>query len=123
MQATQNRTPGFAQGISLVLPVTMAVMAVSVLTSVVPLLEQHFAGMPHADYFVPVLMTVPALCILPFAPVSGWLADRYGRRTILLWSLLLYAVVGVLPAFLDSFAAILAARAGVGICESVVLTV
>jgi MFS family permease len=123
MQAPLNRTPGFAQGLALVLPVTMAVMAVSVLTSVVPLMEQHFSGMPHADYFVPVLMTVPALCILPFAPAAGWLADRYGRRKILLWALVLYAVVGVLPAFLDGFGAILTARAGVGICESVVLTV
>jgi DHA1 family bicyclomycin/chloramphenicol resistance-like MFS transporter len=43
--------------------------------------------------------------------IHGPLADRYGRRTVLLWSLGLYAVANVACALAGSFTLLLAARA------------
>jgi len=117
------RVPGFLQGAMLLLCVTMAVMGVIVLTPVIPAMEAHFRPVPYHQYLVPIMMTAPSLWILAFSPAAGWLADRCGRRPLMLWAMLLYAVVGTMPTYLDSIRWILLSRCGVGICESIVVTV
>jgi MFS family permease len=124
MQPQPARRPGFAQGIMLLLPITMAVMGISVLAPVVPLLLQQFRDVPNHEYLVQGgVLTMPAIWVLLFSPVAGWIADRFGRRRILIVSMVIYAFVGIAPAFLDNLYAIILSRVGVGICESVVLTV
>ncbi len=118
------RKAGFLQGIMLLLPITMAVMGISVLTPVVHLLLDEFKAVPHHDYMViGGILTMPAIWVLLFSPIAGWLADRFGRRNLLLASMVVYAFVGAAPAWLHDLYAIIAARIGVGICESIVLTV
>jgi len=119
-----RRKPGFLQGIMLLLPITMNVMGISVLTPVVHLLLDEFKSVPHHDYMIiGGVLTMPAIWVLLFSPVAGWLADRFGRRNLLLASMVVYAFVGIAPAFLNNLYAIIAARIGVGICESIVITV
>jgi len=118
------RKPGFLQGIMLLLPITMNVMGISVLTPVVHLMLNEFKAVPYHDYMViGGVLTMPAIWVLLFSPVAGWLADRFGRRNLLLVSMVVYAFVGVAPALLGDLYAIIAARIGVGICESIVITV
>src|ERR1700691_280902 len=122
--ATAGRTPGLLQGIMLLLPITMAVMGISVLTPVVPLLLEQFKNAPNHEYLViGGVLTMPAIWVLLFSPVAGWMADRFGRRNLLLAAMVVYAFVGVAPALLHDLYAIIAARIGVGICESIVITV
>jgi MFS family permease len=123
MQATP-RAPGFLQGIMLLLPITMAVMGVSVLTPVVPLLLRQFKDVPYHEYWViGGILTMPSIWVLTFSPVAGYLADRFGRRRLLITSMFIYAFVGAAPAFLDNIYAIIVSRVAVGICESIVMTV
>lgn len=123
MTVTQ-REPGLLQGIMLLLPITMAVMGISVLTPVVPLLLEKFHGVPYHDYWViGGILTMPAIWVLGFSPVAGWMADRLGRRTLLVSAMMVYAFVGTAPAFLDNLYAIVVSRIAVGICESIVMTV
>jgi MFS family permease len=118
-----TRQAGFLQGIMLLLPITMSVMGISLLTAVVPSMSQQFRAVPNSDYMVQLMLTMPAIWILLFSPVAGWLADRYGRRSILIWSMFIYAIVGVAPTRLDSIYLIIFSRCLVGICESIVMTV
>jgi MFS family permease len=118
------RKPGFLQGIMLLLPITMNVMGITVLTPVVHLLLDDFKAVPYHDYMIiGGVVTMPSIWVLLFSPVAGWLADRFGRRNLLLVSMVVYAFVGIAPAFLTNLYAIIAARVGVGICESIVITV
>jgi predicted MFS family arabinose efflux permease len=108
----------------LLLPITMAVMGVSLLITVVPLMNEYFKDIPHYDYLIQGgVMTMPAIWVVLFSPVAGWLADRFGRRSILMAAMIVYAGIGIAPAFLDNLYAIILTRVGVGICESVVMTV
>jgi len=119
-----QRKPGFLQGIMLLLPITMNVMGITVLTPVVHLLLDEFRSVPYHDYMVMGgIVTMPSIWVLLFSPVAGWLADRFGRRNLLLASMVVYALVGIAPAFLKDLYAIIASRIGVGICESIVITV
>ena len=121
---SSQRNPGLLQGIMLLLPITMAVMGISVLTPVVPLLLEQFKNAPNHEYLViGGVLTMPAIWVLLFSPVAGWMADRLGRRNLLVVSMIVYAFVGIAPAFLDNLYAIIVSRVGVGICESIVMTV
>jgi MFS family permease len=123
-ESSPARKPGFAQGIMLLLPITMAVMGISVLTPVVPLLLEQFKNVPNYQYLVQGgVLTMPAIWILLFSPAAGWIADRFGRRRILIVSMIVYAFVGTAPVILNSLYAIILSRVAVGICESTVLTV
>lgn len=48
------------------------------------------------------------------AAISGALADRYGRRSILFWTLLIFSIANGLSAFATTFAALCALRFAVG---------
>ena len=121
---TQPRTPGALQGVILLLPVTLAVMGIAVLVPVVPQLMAHFQSVPNYQYIIQGgVLTMPALCITLFSPLAGWLADRFGRRRILLASMLAYGLLGIAPTVLDNLFAIVGSRVGVGLCEAVVMTV
>jgi MFS family permease len=121
---TRQRTPGVLQGILLLLPITLAVMGISVLGPVVPLLLAQFKNAPYHEYLVMGgILTMPAIWVLLFSPVAGLMADRFGRRNLLVASMIVYGFVGVAPAFLDNVYAIIASRVAVGICESIVMTV
>jgi MFS family permease len=118
----QVRKAGTATGLSLALPVALSTMGAVLLAPIVPKLFEQFRDLPNANYWVPALLSVPALCIALFSPLVGALADRIGRRRLLMASMVLYTLFGVAPLFLDAFAAIFATRVGVGICEAVVMT-
>jgi MFS family permease len=118
------RKPGPLQGIMLLLPMTMAVMGVTVLTPIVPLLLAEFKDTPHHEYWVMGgILTMPSIWVMLFSPVAGWMADRFGRRNLLLAAMIVYAFVGTAPVFLQNLYAIVASRIAVGICESIVMTV
>lgn len=118
------RAPGVTQGVLLLLPCTLAVMGIVVLLPVLPALMAHYHAVPGHQYLIQGgVLTMPALCIALFSPLAGWVADRVGRRRLLLSSMVLYAFVGVAPTVLDTLPAIIASRVGVGLCEAVIMTV
>jgi predicted MFS family arabinose efflux permease len=107
----------------LLLPITMAVVGVSVFSATVPQMQAYFKYVPNGDYLVNFLQTMPGIWIVLFSPVAGLLADRYGRKRILVAAMIIYAIIGTSPFFLNNIYAILVTRCGVGICESVVMTI
>jgi len=108
-------------GIALMLPVALSVMGAVLLAPIMPRLFAQFQHVPNAGYWVPALLSVPALCIALAAPLIGILADHIGRRRLLMASMVVYSVFGVAPLILDDFVAIMATRVVVGICEAVVM--
>ena len=120
----RERTAGTAQGVILLLPVTLSVMGIAVIIPVLPQLMQQFAAVPNHQYLIQGgVLTMPALCATVFSPFAGWMSDRFGRRLLLLISMGAYAMFGAAPLLLDDLFAIIATRIGVGICEAIILTV
>src|SRR5512143_1342740 len=98
--ATAGREAGAAQGLPLIFLSLLPTMAIVSLVPNLPQLFAHFADVPHANLLVPMIITLPSLCIALFSPFAGAIADRWGRRRLLLVATLFYAVVGVLPVLL-----------------------
>lgn len=118
---TDRQNPGFMTGISLLLPITLSTMAIVLLAPILPQMLQEFSDIPGHEYWVPMILTVPALCVALLSPIAGMLGDWFGRRKLLLWSFVLYAVVGIAPVFLTDIVAILVSRIGVGIAEALIM--
>ncbi len=120
--SVRERRAGALQGVLLLLPITMPVMGIVVLSPALPSMQAHFHSVAGVEYWVPLALTVPALCIALLSPMAGAIVDRFGRRRTLLLALLLYAVVGMLPLVLESLGAIIASRVLLGAMEAAIVT-
>jgi len=117
-----SRKAGAGQGITLVTASFLPILAIVSLTTAVPTIIDHFAGHGNIALDVTMMVSAPGLAIALIAPFAGLLADRLGRRTLLVWATLFYGVVGVAPLFLTTLPAIIATRLLLGAAEAFILT-
>jgi MFS family permease len=110
------------RGITLIFVGLMPVLALAGLVPDLPQLFQQFASEPNRELLVPMIITVPSLCVALFSGFAGAIADRWGRRRLLLISLLAFSVLGTIPLLFSSLKAIIASRVIVGIAEAAILT-
>ncbi|WP_353228737.1 MFS transporter [Novosphingobium sp.] len=116
-----ERHAGTLQGVLLLLPITMAVMGLIVLVPVLPGMMAHFHDVPGVEYLVPLMLTLPALCVAVLSPVAGVVVDFFGRRTTCISALVVYTFVGIMPIFLQSLTAIIISRAVLGAMEALIV--
>ncbi|GHU24825.1 Bcr/CflA family drug resistance efflux transporter [Betaproteobacteria bacterium] len=88
-------------------------LAIDIMLPALPLLaaDFHLSDPNQAQAVVAFFLIGTGISQLFYGP----LADRFGRRPILIGGLVLFAIGGVLSAFADSFATLLAARVFQGI--------
>ena len=119
----KNRTAGLPQALAVTFANTLPTMAIASLVPVLPSLFAHFANVPHKEFLVPMVLTVPSLCVAVFSSPIGAAADAWGRRKILLVALMMFAVAGLAPLLFDNLYAVILSRFVVGIAEAAILTV
>ena len=117
-----ERQAGFAQGLPLVVQAALPTMGAILLVPVVPLIAAEYGRLPGAAYLIPMLLTIPGLCIALFSVPAGFLGDRVGRRAPLIAALAIYGVMGMAPMVLGDIRAVLAARFVLGMTEAVIIT-
>ncbi|AHL34594.1 MFS transporter [Pseudomonas brassicacearum] len=117
-----ERQAGLPQSLLLLLGSCLPVLGAVLLAPVLPRMQEHFADTPGVAVLVPVALTLPALMIALLAPVAGIIADRLGRKPLLIGAMFLYTLCGVLPFWLESLSAIVISRAGIGLAEAAIMT-
>jgi MFS family permease len=117
-----TRHAGLPQSLLLLLGSCLPVLGAVLLAPVLPRMQAHFADVAGSAVLVPIVLTLPALVIAMLAPFAGLIADRLGRKPLLLASMLLYVLCGVLPLWLDSLQMIVLSRAGIGLAEAGIMT-
>jgi MFS transporter, ACDE family, multidrug resistance protein len=78
----------------------LAIMGVSSLTPAFPLIIDQFNIQPRQVGYLITVFTFPGILL---APVMGVLADRYGRKTILLPSIFMFGLGGFLCTFAETY--------------------
>ena len=83
------------------------------------------AGHPSINQWVGILFYVPALAGGVFGLIGGYLTDLFGRRRVLVWSILIYAFSAMAAGFATSVEALLFWRCAtfVGVCVEFVAAV
>lgn len=119
--ASAAREPGIVQGVLLVAVGLLSPMAIVLLAPAVPQMLRAYAADPHAEQLVMFALTCPALCVALLTPFVGYVVDRFGRRNLLIASLVVYPVFGAAPLYLKSLEEIVASRLCVGVAESILL--
>ena len=123
VSAGHARQPRLVHAFILLITSGLTTLATAILGPSLPKMQAYFAGVPHADYLVPLTLTVPMLAMAFLSVLAGTLADRYGRKRLLVGSTAIYAVCGTAPIWLDTLPGILASRALLGVAEAVLMTV
>ena len=113
---------GAWQAIGLLVALQIPIVPIISLAPNLPLLFRHFADVPHRELLVPLIMTIPSMGIVLLGPLFGALADRLGRRRLLLIALALFGTAGLFPVFLEDIHAILGAQVAVGAGSAIIMT-
>ncbi|MGC6371892.1 MFS transporter [Pseudomonas sp. K2I15] len=121
--SSPRQASGRREGLVLMLGSSLTIMGSVMVAPILPKLGAEFGPFnPQADLLVPLAVTGPALAIALCAPLAGWLADRVGRKALLVIATLLYALLGAVPAVLDNLSAIVGVRLLFGCAEAAVMT-
>lgn len=121
--ADTRQASGRREGVVLILGSSLTIMGAVMIAPILPKLGAEFGPLnPHADLLVPLAVTGPALAIALCAPLAGWLADRIGRKALLVIATLLYALLGVTPVILGDLQSIVVVRLLFGCAEAAVMT-
>ncbi|MCJ8507099.1 MFS transporter [Rhizobium lemnae] len=119
----ESRTAGTRQGLIIQFASSLTIMGSVMIAPMLPKITAEVAANDPASVdMVPLIVAAPALAIALFAPVAGILADRFGRKTMLLVGCLLYALFGALPAIIADIKLILLSRLFFGFAEAIIMT-
>ncbi|WP_084669149.1 MFS transporter [Spirulina major] len=95
----------------------LTTMTGGVVSPVLPEMVQELSLSPQ---WAGTLVSIHALAIALFTPLFGLLADRIGKRTVLLPALLLYALFGVAGAWMNTLPLLLMVRVLLGMSSAAI---
>ncbi|WEX75948.1 MFS transporter [Sinorhizobium numidicum] len=100
----------------------LTIMSGATISASLPGMETHFAGMEGVALLSRLMLTLPAIFIAMLAPIAGVIADRFGRKRLLLSSLILFALAGSSGLVLDGLPGLLVGRAVLGVSVAGIMT-
>jgi len=108
--------------VTLLLVSSIAIVTGAVLSPSLHLIAIEFQSVPGSELLTKLVLTSPSLVIALFAPMSGFIVDRFGRKGLLIGSLLIYALAGGGAFFLKDLFHLLLSRIVLGIGAAGVMT-
>lgn len=91
----------------LLLATILPILGTALVSPILSSISQPFGASPSNIGLVISVFTAPSIVMIP---IAGGLADRYGRKTILVGSLLLFGLAGTAIAFTTNFETLLVFR-------------
>ncbi len=117
----ENEKPikGLLREATLILLGTLTVMIGSPISPGLSKITDHFDGLiGNAEFLTKFSLTVPAITFALFALIIGFLVDKWGRKPVLISSLILYVVAGSMGFYINNLYAIIVSRAFLGIAAA-----
>lgn len=108
---------------TLLLVASLTIMAGTIVAPSLPAIKLAFAETPHVDILSRMVLTLPAIFVAISAPLAGIVADRLGRKALLILSMLLYAMAGMSGLLAETLYGVLAGRAALGLAIGGIMTV
>ncbi len=124
IRETTSVKPVWADGraVALLMAASLTVMANATISPALPSLERLFADDPNAALLTRLLVPAPSLSVALCAPFVGLMADRFGRRRLLLSGVILFITAGCAGLVLPSLQTIFASRLVLGVAVALIMT-
>lgn len=87
-----------------------------------PALENHFSYVKNIDFLSKLILTLPALFIMIFSPIAGFMLERFGRLKLIYPAMVVWSFMGTIGFFLDNIYLLLLSRAIFGIATGFLMT-
>lgn len=100
----------------------MCVLGSTAIAPSLPNMELHFSDIKSVELLSKLILTLPAIFVVIFSPISGILYDKMPRLKILFPAMIGWSVSGFIAFFLDNIYFILFTRALFGIATAFVMT-
>jgi len=107
---------------ALLMAAMLTTMANATISPALPGLERLFADAPNAAMLTRLLVPAPSLSVALCAPFAGIVADRLGRRAMLLAGVVLFVISGCAGLVLPDLPMIFASRLVLGIAVALIMT-
>lgn len=105
---------------ALVLTTWLSALAFVGLTPVLPQIERHFAAEPGAASLIRMLVTLVGVGVIAGCSISGFLAERFPEKRIVLAAIALFTLAGTAGFFLESIWLLLISRTIVGFSVGII---
>jgi len=110
------------RAVALLVAASLTTMANATISPALPGLERLFADDPNAAMLTRLLVPAPSLSVAVCAPLAGLIADRCGRRQLLLAGVILFVIAGCAGLFLPDLPTIFVSRLILGIAVALIMT-
>ncbi|QEL22611.1 MFS transporter [Bosea sp. F3-2] len=110
------------RAVALLMAAMLTTMANATISPALPGLERAFADDPNAAMLTRLLVPAPSLSVALCAPLAGIVADRLGRRAMLLAGVALFVISGCAGLVLPDLPTIFASRFILGIAVALIMT-
>lgn len=101
---------------------SLTVMAGAIISPALPGITAAFADTPRIEMLAAMMLALPSLLVALGSPLAGLFIDRFGRRPLIIMSLLAYGFSGSSGLYLDSLTGVLVGRALLGLSVAGVMT-
>lgn len=124
MAPDQSRKPVWhdPRAVALLMAASLTTMANATISPALPGLERLFANDANAAMLVRLLVPAPSIAVAILAPFAGIVADRYGRRRMLLTGVGLFVLAGCAGLLLPDLPAIFVSRLVLGGAVALIMT-
>jgi len=111
-------------GVKLTLWLTSTVLMMTGLTisPSLPGMEDYFSDVDNSEFLVRLALTISALLIVIGSPITGQIVDQFGRKPLLVVSVIIYGLAGGAGLVVDSIWHLIIARAILGFAAGGVAT-
>ena len=117
-----SQNPSLVTRLAIFAIASTTVLGPTIIAPSLPELEAHFASTPHADMLSKLILTLPALSIMIFSPLAGFVYAAYKRLPVIFAALLLWSVAGASGFMLDNLYALLVSRFFLGVATAFLAT-
>ncbi|MBB3236684.1 MFS transporter [Phyllobacterium endophyticum] len=110
------------RAVALMMTASLTVMTAATISPALPGLEKQFASGETHTLLIRLLVPAPSLAVILVAPWCGAIADRSGRRRMLLAGLVLFIISGSAGLVLPTLASIMVSRFCLGVALAMIMT-
>lgn len=100
----------------------LTIMSGATISPALPGIEAQFSGTEGAALKTRLVLTLPGLFVALCAPFAGRFADLYGRKGLLIGSIVLFVLAGISGLVLNTLTGLLVGRALLGVAVAGIMT-